>query len=402
MLKHIINKIKRFRSNLTSLNDQAIGKTVFTIIIFLDVFILISVFQGLSDHTRQLATPNEFIPQYCRDIVIDDDWNQNNRLIRTAGIVTRYRSSYVHINEKDRVKSLHPVCAPISKLLRSIEDDKTLASDLNAFLRNRNHIVKMELELKRTSGAYNTALLEVIAEQNSANENQAPLKKKISELTDDLNGLVSEEAKAESKIMQDERISRLFSMIERSPKVNRGALLEALRDLNFWYPVNRLGMEMLFLLPLIFIFYLWNAKSVKASRPYQSLVSAHLLVVVFIPVIFKIVELIYDIVPKKLLKQVFEFLESFNLIAIWHYAMMGIAVITALSLIYFMQKKIFSQEKITQKRIIKGQCQNCGCHLPNGNQACSICGFKQFRQCGHCKGDTYVYGQYCKECGLSE
>ncbi|VAX06440.1 hypothetical protein MNBD_GAMMA26-218 [hydrothermal vent metagenome] len=402
MLRNIRNKIKLIRAGLTNINNHQIGKAALAIVLFLDLFILISIFQGLADHTRQLVTPNEYIPQHCRDIVIDDDWNESNRLIRTAVIVSEYRGSYVYINEKDRMKEVHPICVPISQLIRSIENDKALSENLSAFLRLRDQTAQVKSELERTRGAYDTSLLEVIAEQNINNRNTASLKKQGSELTDKLNTLASKEDESGSLLMKNKRISQLFSIIEASSKQNRDVLLNELRHLNFWFPVKRLGMEMIFLLPLVIIFYLWNSKSTTASRPYQSLVSSHLLVIVFIPVIFKVIELVYDIVPKKLLKHIFELLESLKLVAIWHYIMMGVGIFAALALIYFMQQKIFSQEKLIQKRITKGQCQNCGAHLPSGNNACSICGFMQFKRCSHCNESTYVYGKYCRECGGSE
>jgi len=402
MLINIRNKLNLVRTGLTNLNNYPIGKTVLTIVLFLDLFILISIFQGLADHTSQLSTPYEYIPQNCRDIVIDEDWNENNRLIRTARIVSRYRGSYIYVNEKNRNQEVHPICAPISKLLRSMENDKNLSDNLSSLLRLREQTVQVKSELDRTRGAYDTSLLEVIADQNVAKENTTSLKKQMSALTKKLNALENKEAASVSLLMQNQYTVELFSVIEDSSNNNRSVLLAELRNLNFWHPVKRLGMEMIFLLPLVIIFYLWNSRSITASRPYQKLVSSHLLVVVFIPVIFKVIELIYDIVPKKLLKHIFELLESLKLVAIWHYVMMGIGIFAALALIYFMQQKIFSQEKLIQKRIIKRQCQNCGIHLPSESNACSVCGFMQFKECGHCNKNTYVHGKYCRECGASD
>ncbi len=402
MLTYIKNKLKSVRSGLTQLNNHPIGKPVFIIVCFLDIFILMSVFQGLSDHTRQLITPYESIPQHCRDMVIDEDWNEQNRLFRIANIASSYRGSYVYSNEKDRVKDQHPVCAPISSLIRVIKDDKALAERLNELLKLRKKSNQINSEFKRTKGSYDTSLLEVIADQNDSLEDTASLKRQLGKLTVKQNKLVEDAATSALGLTQTPSIGQLFNLIETSSTQNRDTLLEDLRSLNFWYPVKRLGMEMIFLLPLILLFYFWNSKSIKSSRPYQTLVSSHLLVVVFIPVIFKVMELIYEIMPKKLLKHVIELLESLNLVAIWHYLMMGAAIFTAMALIYLFQKKIFSHEKLMQKRITKGLCQNCGLKLPGESCACSVCGFKQFRQCEHCKQETYVFGQYCRECGKSE
>lgn len=401
MFSYIRNKIAQMRVSLTELDNQKIGKTVLVIVLFLDVFILTSIFQGLSDHTRQLVTPYEFIPQHCRDIVIDNEWNEGNKLIRTATIMSKHRGNYVYINRRDRLADVHPVCAPISTLIKAIQNDKGLSQRLTTYLEQREETSQTKSEFERSKGAYDTSLLKVIAEQNSTSKNTTALKKQTSELTGKLNSLAENSAASVTLLYQNALMIEFFAAIDSS-KQHRDVLLKDLRELNFWYPVKRLGMEMMFLIPLIIIFFLWNSKSITANRPYQRLVSSHLLVVVFIPVIFKVIELVYGILPRKFLDDLFEFLESFNLVGLWHYSMMAASIGAALALIYIMQNKIFSQEKITQKRIAKGDCQDCGTHLPSGNKSCSNCGFKQFRQCSHCDKDTYVYGKYCRECGISE
>jgi len=399
MLKTITSKIKSFSANLTKINNHPISKATLIIVLFLDLFILVSIFDGLSDHTRQLTSPSEYIPQYCRDIVIDEDWNDENRLMRTANIVSRYRGSYVYTHNK--LSKIHPICTPLYESLQAIKQDQTLAKDLSALIRLRSQVTRVKSELDKVRGAYDTSLLEQIAKQNAHAKNTAALKKQVSSLTIKLNTLSNTEAESSLLLHQNTLMMQFYGLIENSANKNREELLAALRHLNFWFPVKRLGMEMIFLLPLILIFYLWNSKSISANRTYQSLVSSHLLVVVFIPVIFKILELIYELIPKTFLKHVFELLESLNLVAVWHYLMMGISIASALALIYVMQQKIFSAEKLNQKRIAKGDCQNCGEHLAAEHNACPACGFTQFKPCVHCNKNTYVLGRFCRECGGS-
>ena len=402
MLQRIKNQYAQIRFGLSNINSRPIGKTVLIIVLFLDLFILGSLFQGLSDHTSQLVSPDEYIPGYCRNIVIDEDWSESDRLIRIAELASAYRGRYTYTNGQDEVAIVHPVCTPISKLMLSIKNDKSLATKLSTFLRYRKSTNQFSSELERTRAAYDTSLLEDIAAQNAGERPVVAIKRQVTDLTGQLNNLAGEEAASRASLLQNEKVQELFNIIDASSNKNREILLEALRYANFWAPVKRLGMEMIFLLPLIAIFYFWNSKSLSANRPYQSLVSSHLLVVVFIPVLFKVLELVYEILPKKLLKEVFELLQSFNLVALWHYVLMGAGIAAALALIYVMQQKIFSQEKIVQKRIAKGQCQNCGVHVPGENNACSRCGFQQFRRCTTCDKSTFVYGKYCRECGASE
>ena len=400
MIQHTFS---RLRSGLITLDQHRIGKAVLAIVLLLDLFILMSIFGGLSDHNRQLVSPQEFIPSQCRDIVLDKKWNQDNRLLKTARSASAYRSRYRQHKEDEFAKQLeeqHLICQNFSALLHNIERDRSLRDQLSDLLQLRKQSSEIKAELERTRGAYNTELFEVIAEQPDTQASSS-LKRQVKTQTQRLNNLSQQQTLAAEALQAHVSIQQLNRALDSVIQADRDQLLEDLRERNFWYPVKRLAMELLFLLPLILIFYLWNSKSLAANRPYQVLISSHLLVVAFIPVLFKGFELVYDLLPKKFFQQAFALLESLNLLALWHYLMMGAAVAGALALIVIMQKKIFSPQKILQKRIAKGQCQACGDKLGSGDQACSGCGFVQFKACGACEAPTYVHGQHCRACGVA-
>ncbi len=144
---------------------------------------------------------------------------------------------------------------------------------------------------------------------------------------------------------------------------------------------------------------IWNNTSIRKNRGIQILVSSHLLVVSFIPVFFKIIETVYEIIPKKMLAKLIALLESLKLVALWHYLVIALAIAAALFIIYLFQKKLFSRDKLMERRIAKGLCQQCGKHLPAGSNACPFCGFAQFKACGNCNQPTLVEGKFCKACG---
>ncbi len=407
MLDFFNSKVTKIKHNLSSLDDKPIGKAALVILFLLDVFILVSIFDGLSDHTRQLTHPSQVIPQVCRDIVIEGEWSETNRLSKLAGIVSLYRDNHYLQDERRRAElsDKHPDCESITNMLLAIENDGIVAGKLSEWLNIKREISQLNATLKQVNSAYDTSLLEDIAGQNqravSSHQNAKveSLRRDFSLKTNRLNQLVAKQGGLESSLSQNENVTALFGFVNNVTEEGRGNLRDDLRQLNFWYPVKRLGMEMIFLLPLFIIFYWWNRKSLAANRPFQSLVSSHLLVIVFIPVLFKIAELIYDIIPKTFLKQFIELLVSLKLVALWHYLMMALIILTALALIYFFQKKLFSQEKLLEKRISKGQCQDCGKHLPANTAACPFCGFEQFKSCTHCNKPTYVFSTFCKECG---
>ena len=391
------DKLGKIKTHLTSLDDQPLSKAALVIILFLDIFILIAIFNGLDRHTRQISSPDEYIPNSCREIVINHQWNPTNRIDNLSQSIISSRNSYYRIEEK--TKERHPVCSPYIDLFDQIKNDKVLTD----IFENRNKAVREAKELQRQidslKGAYDTSLLETIAKQQESETKVDAIRNDFQQKTSGLNILKNRIASLEQTINGDAKVKLLWERLQGLQEQDRERLLTDLRSLNFWYPVKRLGMQMLFLLPLFAVFYAWNSASIRKYRGVQTLVSSHLLGVSFIPIFCKIIETVYDVIPKILLKRIMDLLESLKLVAIWHYLVIAFAVATALFLIYIFQKKLFSQEKLIERRISKGECQHCGKHLPAGSQACPFCGFAQFKSCSNCSMLMHVHGKYCRECG---
>jgi hypothetical protein len=294
---------------------------------------------------------------------------------------------------------VHAVCDPVVRTYRDIRDDDVLSGDLDRLIRIGREARDLRAGQARVKGAYDTALLESIAGKDAQDARVKTLREESADKTVTMDELVRQQRLLRETLEQNARIRTLYEQIASVSEADRETLRADLRRLNFWYPVKKLGMEMLFLLPLFLVFYAWNARSISRDRPFQTLVSSHLLVVALVPVFFKLVELVYDILPYKLLRHMVELLESLKLVAIWHYLLIGGAVLAALALIYLFQRKLFSRERMMQRRIAKGQCQECGLHLAPGSRYCTACGMDQYRSCAGCNELTQVYGKYCRHCG---
>lgn len=390
-------KFAKVRTLLTSLDDQPLGKAALLIIIFLDIFIIISIFDGLGAHTRQLSSPDSYIPNICREIVVNRQWNSTNRIENLSQIIISSSSS--PYREELKRKELHPICAPYVDLVDQIKHDQALTSIFEERNKSEHEAKELQRAIDNLKGAYDTSLFETIAKQQESQTKIDATRKDFQEKTSALNVLKARIASLEQAINDDTKANQLWKRLEDLKEQDRQTLITELRTLNYWFPVKKLGMQLIFLLPLFVVFYVWNNISIGKNRGLQTLVSTHLLGISFIPILCKIVETVYDIIPKKLLKQLIDLLESLKLVAIWHYLVIALAVAAALFLIYIFQKKLFSREKLIERRISRGECQQCGKHLPAGSTACPFCGFVQYKKCSRCNNQTHVHGKFCRECG---
>jgi hypothetical protein len=399
MFERLLSRTRTITESLSTLDAHPIGRAALTIVILLDIFILMSLFDGLAEQSRQLTSPSDYVPAHCREIVLDGTWNATHRLVRMAQIVSDRYASPVRVEKQPAYEKMHPLCAGLARRIEAVLDDKALSGSLNRYRQVRREAAAARAELERIKGAYDTALLERMAGKTAQPGGRSQPGVQVRELAEKISALSAEQAQLAAKVSASPALGALFQATDAVTDAQRDQLREVWRQRNFWFPVERLGMEMLFLLPLVLVFYAWNARSLARGRPYQVLVSAHLLVVTLIPVLFRIAHLVYDILPRKLLKKFIELLEALQLVALWYYLLITLAVLAALALVYLFQKKLFSHDRLLGRRIAKGLCQGCGVRLPAGAAVCPLCGFHQYRTCSQCGKDTYVHGHYCRECG---
>ncbi len=377
------------------------------IIIFLDIFVLFALFQGLSDQTSSFTTPSDVIPYDCRAIAIDTENYDKDQKI--TGILSRVKSyqyeapynSYEYPPSAWKHKEdLDPTCAQIETYFEKIRTDSGFIQILDAHEQIMNRISTIEGNISRLGGTYDTILLEKIANQpreDSIKETTAQsIKADMREQTENLNKALDEKKANMLKIEQNTNIQNI--LLSLTPAVSKD-LKKTISKLEFYYPLKRLWVELLFLIPLFLIVLFWNNRSIRHDNWAQSLVSSHLLVVIFIPIFSKICEGIFEIIPKQLLQKLMKFLQDMQIFMLWYYFLILLAIGIALASIYFVQKKIFNKKRLTEKHVEHSDCQYCGRHLRIDDIYCPFCGANQLRKCHQCHEDTYRELSICRKCG---
>ncbi len=371
------------------------------VIIALDIFVVSMIFAGLSDHSALLTSPYEHMPSLCREAIIENKWVGDNKTDKIQKLILAPENSYRY-GTRDRldpseVSKTHSSCQQLLSSIKEVKKDTAIVKVFRDRKSAQQNRIKLTQAFKKSKAVYDTSLLENIADKSKATDVSA-ISEKSQVLTEEINTLSKDIAGYDSTIVTNPAV-KAFSEKLLQLQSQKSTILKDIKRFDFWYPIKELGWQFLFLLPLCCLFYFWNSKSIKKQASLQILISSHLLVVSFIPVLFKVLKLVLDIIPHRILESIFDLLVSLRIIAIWHYIIILLAILLALVAIYLIQKKLFSQEKIMEKRLIKGGCYSCGKKLPSKVDVCPYCGTRQKQQCGHCNDETYIAAPYCVSCG---
>lgn len=401
---NIFTKITELRDHLFKLDDrEPLSKLSLIVIIALDIFVLIVLFNGLSRHTEQLTSPYEYVPYECRAVYIGGNWLETNRLDKLQPLVL---SGYENISyryegylERADTEIMHPICAGLYMTIKAIADDE----NLKAFFIKRQLLETqrrdIDRELSKERSTYNTSLLENIADTRIPEDELGAISSKSKVLSDTQNVIVNEISAINKQLNSAPLIASLWQDISRHTST-REKLIADYKRYQYWYAFKKLLWQMLFMLPIFFAFYLWSSHSVRKQHTIQTLTATHLLVVSTLPIIMKIIELVLDLIPRHFFKKLFELLEDLHLIALWHYFIIFAAVAASLFIIYLVQKKLFNQHRTSQRRLMKGECYACGLKLPPNAEFCPFCGEPQLKPCSTCHGITPVQADFCIRCGI--
>lgn len=367
----ILPKIQSVFSRLRSIsNNEPLSGLSLVIIIFLDIFVLVALFQGLADQTSSFTAPSDIIPYNCQAIAIDTKNYDKSQKIDQILLQARnyqyndYTTYRVTPSSGNNPQSLHPECAKIEDLFGKLKNDAAFYKLLDTRDQIINRKSSLESAIDKLKGSYDTVLLEKIAnqpkDQSISGTSADTIKQDLQKNTEELATVLEEEKANMALIEQNSNLQGILAYLTPDLAEN---LKTTLSRLEFYYPLKRLGVELLFLIPLFLLVWFWNDHSIKRENGTQTLISSHLLVIVFIPIFWEICYGIFEIIPKELLQNLMKWLQDLQILMFWYYFLILLAIGVALMSIYFLQKKIFNRKRLIERRIENGQCQFCGKRL---------------------------------------
>lgn len=408
-----VSSFFRLKNRLTSIGEnQPLHFFSLLIILALDIFVLINIFQGLHMQTSQITSPHEAIPYSCSQYLPKDEELTKEEKIDALYQALKTESYFSNVNNKyasaveiieERNKSqVDERCREIFSLATKVNTSEEIRVTRQEIQNMEKTISSWESENFRYRETYDTVLLEEIAQQDEADSlvkgNIGTVKKRMEENAALINNLEREISKNENRMLAQKPAQEfIFAIAENSEGIKKTQSW-----LSFWYPLKNFIVQMLFLLPLFFFFW-WVYRKMSAKKSSTlSLVFAHLFVVSSIPIVLKFFTLLLGLLPFHFFADLLDLLEALNVIALWNYILIALAVSLVLGLIYFLQKKVFSVQKIWERRTEKGECWACGKKVNEKDDFCAFCGENQKRVCDSCKEKTPIKLHFCVRCGAPE
>ncbi|MBW4670045.1 MAG: hypothetical protein KME60_22195 [Cyanomargarita calcarea GSE-NOS-MK-12-04C] len=408
MLARIRRLSSQFFRNSRTINNEPLNRVSLIVIILIDIFILINVFSGLDDISRWYISPSQAYPCYSEwqnyrtQTTKDKDYEiiklslpyntnkpqffqQNYQEAQVGHLGKGSETCFNYAESKDKISNLEN-----QQTIKSIDQKQAKINILEQTNRNIRSQYDSTL-LERIAGQPREQSINSVGaekakiELDKNNRNIATLRQEISNSKNQL--LAKPESVNFLTFIKDDN---KFTLVEKGYK-------QAL----FWYPSIQLTFQSLFLLPLITIALLVHNFTQRRGYGLISLISWHLLVIFFIPLILKIFEFLQ---VGAIFKFIFDVIRALfgGLLFLVSYVYILLIPLIGFGIIKFLQKIVFNPKIQAANRIQKLRCIKCAKKIQHHDTYCPHCGYYQYVECPNCHSLTYKHLPHCKECGYSQ
>lgn len=408
MLVKLRRLINQFFDKSSTLNKEPLNKVSLIVIILIDIFILINVFNGLNDISNWHLNPREQYPCYqeWNDFQKQQIADKQYNILRATFSNKDFNQTNFLVNNQDshisRLGNVNNLCLRYANYRNSVNNPKNqkVAKNIDA---KQQQISKLEQANSTLRAQYDSTLLEKIAAQprnqsiNSVSAEQAKEQltkneREITVLQADINNLKKDLLNNPSSV----QFLNLLKDKAQFDQVNSGY-----KNATFWYPTIQFTFQSLFLLPLILIALFIHRSAQRKNYGLISLISWHLLVIFFIPLILKIFEFLqFDIIFDfifKIIQTIFG-----GLIFLISYVYILMIPLIGFGIIKILQLFIFNSKGQVTKRFQQSRCLRCAKRIRQNDVYCPHCGYNQYVYCDHCHRPTYKHLSYCKHCGFTQ
>ncbi|MCG9889955.1 MAG: hypothetical protein MH252_02625 [Thermosynechococcaceae cyanobacterium MS004] len=405
----------------SSINHEPLNRVSLIVVIVIDLFILFNVFAGLDHISRWAMSPTEAYPclsawQTYRDpkaLGSRDYAALQPALTETpylsspstpgssgvgAGGAISFKTAY-QSTERDRLGNVSPVCLTYAERKDQVNrpENRKLNDSIN---QKQAKIGSLEQQSRTIRSQYDSTLLEKIAGQGANQSINAVSAEKAKQTLDQNNASIST-LKAEITALKASLINKsesqfLLNLVRDESKYN--LLQRNYGHASFWYPSIQLGLQALFLLPLIAIALGIHQIALKRRAGLIALMSWHLLVIFFIPLLLKIFEFLQIGAVFKLFFDIVSAIFG-RLLFLVNYLYILLVPLVGFGIIKVAQTVALNRQSQATVRVQNKRCLNCAKKIRTQDAYCPHCGYAQYVNCQACHTPTYKHLAHCRHCG---
>ncbi|MBW4471844.1 MAG: hypothetical protein KME45_15745 [Stenomitos rutilans HA7619-LM2] len=405
MFARLRRLIDRFFSKSRTINNEPLNKVSLIVIILIDIFILINVFTGLNDISQWHLSPSETYPCYAewQDYRTQTKPDKNYEMLRRSlsddfRDRSPFQPDYQRV-EKGHLGKVSEIClqyAAVKDKLDTPENQRLL----NTIAQKQTTIADLEQSNQKIRSQYDSTLLEKIAgqprEQSINTVGAERAKQTLEQNQRQIATFESEVQTLKTNLLTKPESAVFFALLNENDRFN--TVEKGYRQASFWYPSIQFTFQALFLLPLIFAALAIHTSAQRRGYGLVALISWHLLVIFFIPLIFKLFQFLQVGVIFQFLVDVMTVLFS-GLLFLISYLYILLIPLIGFALIKFFQRIVFNPKRQAAGRVQRSRCLRCAKTIRHHDSYCPHCGYDQYMECQACHELTYKHLPHCKHCG---
>ena len=415
---------KGFTGNLiwkVDIADKPLNWLSIIFLIAFDIFIFINLVSGLDNQRDNIESPHNRYEYTCSNLfdIKEKDFQYSDLLV-----IEQYKNNgFSKWNKhapfyKEGLSNQKPgtFCGDLEESIFSLQESQE-------FIWTMHHIkslkqVKQDYEIQKRNyeNEYKefrqdyTAWLE--GHNNRISDIDAQNIRKGYEII--VWNIISHETKVKEQIHFLNR-SSWVTELKKYIEGNKHQFQEEKSSYLFLYPVYVTLMEMILILPLFFVSVFLYGFALKKKKIILSILFSNLSLITWIFTFYILIKVIYWLIPKKFLANLFEYLASMKLLAIWNYLLVVFGILLFGFLIFFSQralekwkkikdeqskeKEVLNKERIQKERFWAKVCIDCNTKLLPDAHFCSNCWVDQYRACKSCKHSVPKAYKFCDKCG---
>jgi ABC-type multidrug transport system fused ATPase/permease subunit len=410
----MFTRARRFVDNFfkksRSINKKPLNPLSLIVIIIVDLFILFNVFAGLDQISRWQLSPTQAYPcisdwENYRDSKQKKDsarrtLRERDYRIISSALDRESRQPSID-NQQDRLGNVSPSCLNYAQLKDqvNIPANQTIQQSIT---QKQTKISSLEQANSSIRSQYDSTLIEKIAGQNSSQSintvSAAKAKQTLAQNKISITNFTTEISALKQSLTNKPESINLINSIKDDSKYQ--LLTQEYEHASFWYPSIQLAFQALFLLPLLAIALLVHRVASSKGAGLIALISWHILIISFIPLLLKIFEFLQVGVLFQLLLYIITPLFG-SLVFLVSYLYIFLIPLVGFTIIKISQRFASSnksQDTISM-RFQNQACLNCAKRIRPQDAYCPHCGYDQYVECQACHELTYKHLAHCKHCG---